>query len=148
MTPDLTIVLGGIVRTVLTELAPELTSSYATMTAQLTGTLLMMVSQEADRAAARLVEENDALRALFVDACATVTDGSLCRDLEAAAAAPPSALTVSALRERNRTLRALLVRLHEHVETLAGPQARDLEERIWTELAASTERRRLDLALA
>ena len=148
MTPDVGVVLGGIVRTLLTELAPELRTPYATMTAQLMGTLLLMASQEADRAAARLVEENDVLRALFADAEPVVAEHTLGADLRASLATPPCALTVSALRERNARLRALLVRLHAHVEALDGPAARVLEERIWAELVTSTERRRLDLALA
>jgi predicted DNA-binding ribbon-helix-helix protein len=54
---------------------------------------------------------------------------------------------VSALHERNRALRALLVRVHAHVERLDGDAARALEERIWTELVESTRRRQLDLAM-
>jgi hypothetical protein len=61
---------------------------------------------------------------------------------------PPPRLLVSALHERNRALRAVLVRLHVHVETLDGEAARALNARIWAELVESTCRRHLDLALA
>ena len=148
MTPDLPTVLGGLARTLVMDLVPELKTPYATMTAQLMATLLMMLTQEADHAAARLVEENAALVALFADALPTVTEDELRGQMKEAGAALPAALTVSALRERNRELRGLLVRLHEHVERLDGAAARALEERIWAELVASTDRRRLDLALA
>jgi hypothetical protein len=45
----------------------------------------------------------------------------------------------------NYSLRSLLIELHEHVERLAGDEARSLEEAIWRELARSTERRRTSL---
>ncbi len=148
MTPDVPTVLNGIVRALMMDLGPELQSPYALLTAQLMSPLLMMVAQEFDRAAARLADENETLVQLFRDAADVVADSELRAALaDAAASSQPSSLLVSALRERNHTLRALLVRLHAHVETLQSAAARALDARIWAELAASTQRRHLDLAV-
>jgi hypothetical protein len=145
MTPSAPIVLNGIARTILMELAPQLGSSnaYAAQTLQLTGALAMMLAQEFDRAAARLAEENAALEALLGDAQTVVPDGAVA----ALAAAHSDALLVSALQERNRALRGALIRVHEAVEQLDGSAARQLESRLWAELAESTRRRLLDMAM-
>lgn len=147
MTPSVPSVLNGLARTLISELAPHVGLPYAAQTLQLGAALLMMIGQEFDRAAAHLAEENAALHALFVDGQAVVGDAALRDALRSAVEAPAPGLLVSALRERNRLLRGLLVRLHEHVESLPGDAARALEARIWAELVASTARRQLDLAI-
>ncbi|MGH7787165.1 MAG: hypothetical protein ACRERC_09895 [Candidatus Binatia bacterium] len=146
MIPSLPTTLNGLARTLMMDLAPQLQNAYAGQTLQISTALLMMAAQEFDRAAARLVEENDALLALFASATGVVADDAL-RAALTDAAAGSSTLLVSALHERNRALRAVLVRLHAHVESLPGDAARLLEARIWTELAESTRRRQLDLAI-
>jgi len=143
MTPSAPIVLNGIARTILMELAPQVGSGYAGQTLQLTGALAMMLAQEFDRAAARLVEENGALEALLGDALAIVGDASLAEVVRARS----ESLLVSALHERNRALRAALVRVHAAVEAMGGDAARALESRIWSELIESTRRRLLDMAM-
>jgi hypothetical protein len=147
MVPSVAQVLNGIARTMLMDLLPQTTHAYGAQTLQLGAALTMMCAQEFDRAAARLAEENEALAALFADAAAIVGDAALRSGLQDAGA-PAASLLVSALHERNRALRALLVRLHEHVETLDSAAARAIEERIWAELAESVRRRHLDLAMA
>jgi hypothetical protein len=146
MTPDVGSVLNGIVRSLMFELAPELQSPYATQTIQLSAGLLMMVNEEFDRAAARLAEENDALVALFAGAAASVNHELAAQLRAEVSRGRGDSLLVSALRERNRSLRRLLVRLHEHVESVDDAAARAVEERIWRELAESTRRRQLALA--
>jgi hypothetical protein len=148
MVPSVPLVLNGLARTMMMDLLPQTTQAYGAQTLQLMGALAMMCAQEFDRAAARLAEENAALVALFADAPAVVGDAALRDDLRTAIAAAAPPLLVSALHERNRSLRALLVRLHAHVETLAGDAAHALEARIWAELIESTNRRHLDLAMA
>lgn len=147
MIPDIGIVLGGIMRTLMFDIAPEVTSPYGSLTIQISAGLLSMIAQESDRAAARLSEENGALRQLFASAAAVVTDAPLSGDLAAAVRAPAPSLLVSELRQENRTLRALLVRLHAHVEDRADPAARAVEAQVWQELVTSTQRRQLDLAI-
>lgn len=139
MTPTVPTVLNGLARTLLMDLAPQVTLPYAGQTLQLAGALTMMIAQEFERAAARLVEENGAVEALLADAGDD--------DLSRLASAREPSLLVSALQARNRDLRAALTHLHAHVETLDTPAARALETRIWAELVASTRRRVLDMAM-
>lgn len=139
MTPTVPLVLNGLARTMLMDLAPQVAAAYAGQTLQLAGMLAMMVAQEFERAAARLVEENVAIEAILADA----GDAELAR----LAAAREASLLVSAQQARNRDLRGALTRLHATVEALDTPAARALDARIWTELAESTRRRLLDLAI-
>ena len=148
MVPSVALVMNGLARTMLMDLLPQSTHAYGSQTLQLGAALAMMCAQEFERAAARLTEENQALAALFGDAAGVVSDAELQEALRAAAIARSSSLLISALHAHNRSLRALLVRLHAHVETLHGDAARALEQRIWAELVESTRRRQLDMALA
>jgi hypothetical protein len=146
--PDVATVLGGLARTLMIDLGAEVKSPYGALTIQLGAGLLAMIAQESDRAAARLVEENEALSALFEAADVAVADPTLREAMQGARANAPASLLVSDLRRRNRELRALLIRLHDHVETLDDARGRALEAAIWSELAASVRRRQLDLAIA
>jgi hypothetical protein len=134
MTPTAPIVLNGIARTILMELAPQAAGGYAAQTLQLMGALAMMLAQEWDRAAARLVEENTAIEALLADARTPLSGAA-------------ASLRISDLQARNRALRAALIELHARVELASDPAARVLEARIWDELRASTERRLLDMGV-
>jgi hypothetical protein len=147
MVPAVSTVLNGIARAMLMDMLPQASDAYAAQSLQLDAALLMCCAQEFDRAAARLVEENTALVELFTAAAAVVEDPALRDALRARAADDRSDLLVSALHARNRVLRALLIDLQAHVEQLAGAAAQAIDERIWAELAASTRRRQLDLAM-
>jgi hypothetical protein len=107
--------------------------------------LLGAIREEFDRAAARRVEENAVLRALFARGAEICTDAALAAQLRAAAVTRDDSLLVPALDAANRQLRALLIALHAHAEMLATPEARELDAAIWRELAASTARRKLSL---
>ena len=109
------------------------------------GLMLGTVAESLDTAAEGYAEENAALRVLFEGARAAVRDEALSARLQAAAGEGDESLRVSALREANQSLRALLIELHAHVEESAGAEARAVEARIWQELARSTERRRVAL---
>ena len=130
----------------MTQIGPEIRSGYAQSSALVAGMVLQAASEEWDRAAARRVEENDALRALFRDARSTGENAALAERLDEAAAGADTDLHLSALDRSNDALRALLIELHAHVEELAGDAARDVESRIWSELRRSTERRALSVA--
>jgi len=147
MIPDAPTVLGGLARVLLTDLAAEVTSPYGNLTIQLGAGLLAMIAQDTERAAARLVEENDAIVALFRAGDGVVQDAALREALRAASGATATSLLLSDLRDRNRELRRLLTCLHAHVEDLDGVRALSLAEQIWSELVASTRRRQLDLAI-
>jgi hypothetical protein len=117
---------------------------YAAASAGAFGMTLMILGQQLDDAAERLCEENAALRSLLGEAAPRV-GGKLGDRLAAAASASDESLRVSVLQDGNDVLRALLIELHAWVEE-AGDAAADLDAAIWSELLASTERRRVSLA--
>jgi hypothetical protein len=87
--------------------------------------LLMVLGETWDRQAHVLVEENRAFRGLL------------------AVAGEDADFHLSALQAQNDRLREALIALHEAAEA-SGDVA--LQDRIWAELVASTERRRLATA--
>jgi len=143
--PDPSHVLERVMQSLLAEIAPAVQPAYRQASVAMHAMLLGSVREEFDRAAARRAEENAALRALFADAAAAA-DAALRERLASAARTADASLRVPDLEVANLALRALLIELHAHVETLAGPEARRIEAAIWRELAASTERRKLALS--
>jgi hypothetical protein len=145
MKPEPAHALERLMQALLGDLMPNVQPSYRQASVMANAMMVGVMREEIDRAAARRVEENAALRALFADAAAVVKDGALRERLAAAARSADASLLVPALDESNRTLRTLLIELHAHVEELPGDAARRVEAAIWRELAASTERRKLGL---
>jgi len=143
--PEASHALERLMQALLTEIAPSVQPAYRQASVSIQAMLLLSVREELERAAARRVEENRALRALFADAAKAVTEAPLRDHLASAAASTDASLLVSELEAGNRALRALLIELHAHVESLVGPEARRIEAAIWRELSASTERRKLSL---
>lgn len=143
MKPDIDRFLEVAAINLMTQIAPSLPAGYQQSNANVMAMMLMAVREEFDRAAARRVEENRAVRRLFGDAAPVVQDAALRQRLETAAGGDDASFTISDLERGNAQLRGLLIELHTHVETLDSPQARAIEAAIWRELAASTERRRL-----
>lgn len=146
MKPDVPNVLEILAGTLLFDVAPHVSPSYRQSSVAVSAMLLGMVREEWDRAAARRIEENAALRGLFRESLRAVANTDLRRRLEEAAGSRDSSNLVSALEQANDALRALLIELHAHVEQQASAEAREVEGAIWRELSASTERRRLALA--
>jgi hypothetical protein len=109
--------------------------------------LLMGAREEFERAAARRVDENAELRALFDRGAAAVEDEDLAARLRSAAAGADPGLLVAELEAENSALRSLLIELHAHVETLDSAAARGIDREIWRELVVSTERRKLSLGV-
>jgi hypothetical protein len=144
--PDVPKALEIVAGRLLFDVAPHVAPAYRQSSIGVTAILLGIVREEWDRAAARRVEENAALRALFRDALPVVTDTDLRQRLAAAADSADASLLVSQLEASNDALRALLIELHAHVEELEGAPARALDAAIWRELVLSTERRKLSLA--
>jgi hypothetical protein len=147
MKPEPTQVLEVMGLGLVTDLATHVDDPYRRSTLQVNAALLFAVREEFDRATARRVEENRALRHLFAAAAPVVREDHLRARLRDAAATEDSSLLVPDLERTNGELRALLIDLHAHVELLSGDEPRALEEAIWRELCTSTERRRLSLAV-
>lgn len=146
MKPDVPKLLEILAGRLLFDVAPNVQPSYRQQSVGITGMLLTMVREETERAAARRVEENAALRALFGRASTQIGDGALKARLAEAAAGRDPSLLLTELEGANAALRALLIELHAHVEEQTAPWARALDAEIWRELALSTERRKLSLA--
>jgi hypothetical protein len=137
--------LERLMQALLGDVMPNVQPSYRQASVMAHAMMIGVMREEIDRAAARRVEENAALRALFADAAPVVKDAALRERVAAAARSADASLLVPALEDGNRALRALLIELHAHVEELPGDAARRLDAAIWRELAASTERRKLGL---
>jgi len=146
MKPEIPKVLEILAGKLLFDVAPHVSPAYRQSSVGVSAMLLGIVREEWDRAAARRIEENAALRALFRRAAPVVTDTDLRRRLEAAAASSDASFLVSELERANDALRALLIELHAQVEQEPSASARELEAAIWRELVASTERRKLAIA--
>jgi len=125
------------------QLAPSISVTYEQSNVNVLAVMLMAVREEFDRAAARRIEENRALRRLFAEAAPVVNNRELRSRLMEAASGADAQLLVSDLERGNAMLRGLLIELHTHVESLDSPESRRVEAAIWCELAASTERRKL-----
>lgn len=146
MKPDVTVVLENTAAKLMFDMAPQMSPPFLQGTVTVVGLLLSMLREEWDRAASRRVEENAILRRLFVQAAPQVTDDGLRRRLLEAAEGRDASVRITDLDETNDALRRLLIELHAHVEELDSPEARRLDEEIWRELLASTERRRFTIS--
>jgi hypothetical protein len=126
MTPEVPAVLAQLAQIAARNAAPGVPDAERASDLGLTAMLLNLAAEVWDGAAARLVEENRALRILL--------------DEEGA----DDDLRLSALTAENHRLRAGLVAAH-----IAAEQARDRarEDAIWAELVTSTERRKLSVSL-
>jgi hypothetical protein len=145
MRPEPSRFLGVAAGHLMVKTAGALAPGYEQSSVSVIGLMLTQLGQEFERAAARRIEENGALRRIFADAVDVVADGDLRAKLAEAARGEEPDFAVSALEQSNCALRALLIELHVHVEELDSQAARSLEAEIWRELVASTERRKLGI---
>ncbi len=146
MKPDVDLTLQTIAASLMTEVAPKISDDYTQRNSMLTAMLLQIAAEEWDRAAARRVEENGALRRLFAEAAAEIEDRELRGRLEAASGEVEESLRIADLNRSNDGLRALLIELHAHLEEIDTEAARRIEAAIWRELRVSTDRRAVSVA--
>jgi FKBP-type peptidyl-prolyl cis-trans isomerase (trigger factor) len=137
--------LGVAAGHLMAKTAGALAPGYEQSSVSVIGLMLTQLAEEFERAAARRIEENRALRRIFADAVDVVADDDLRAKLAEAARGEDANFAVSALEQGNCALRSLLIELHVHVEELDSEAARSLEAEIWHELVASTERRKLGI---
>jgi hypothetical protein len=142
MKPDPQAVLGYLTELLMVTVAPNAQPPYLGGTIGMVGTALAVLTEEWDRAASRLVEENRAIRALFRRAERVRLDPFLADELRALAGGEDDDLHISSLDCANTGLRAALIRLHSSVEAAGDDASKALNEAIWAELTASTVRRR------
>ena len=136
--PDVLLELSGLL---VRNAAPDADPADRASALGLSAALLGIAAQEWDRAAARLIDENRAVREILAAARGVLGQGDLADRLDGLAAGQDADFRVSALQASNDRLRAALTELHAALEGRPEAAARALEDRIWAELAASTERR-------
>lgn len=134
MKPDVSLALGELAHRLRTDLMAELTGFRANV-AGIGAAMLDMVAQEWDGAAARLVRENGALRALVAHG-AGLYDGQ-------APGGDDSDLRISALTAENDRLRGLITDLMARLEDDPAEAAQDLLAAIWAALAQTVAERRI-----
>lgn len=141
MNPSAPRVLQGLAANLLSEVMPNISTPFGQQLVGIAAMLEMMLAEEFDRAADRLVTENRVVRELLAEGRALLGEG--CPTSVAAAIAAPAAptLRVPDLQRENDLLRAALTDLHAAVEQAPGEAARAFEQRIWAELIESTRRR-------
>jgi hypothetical protein len=147
MIPPVAVVMQNLAISLMTEIGPQVQPDYQQKSLTLLAMLLLMAGEEWDRSVARRVEENAELRRIFGSAAPSVEDDELRARLERAASEADESLLVSDLDRSNDALRELLIALHERVESLDTDEARRIEAEIWSELCASTERRKISASV-
>jgi len=131
--------LGRLAESLLTGRAFDLAVPYQQQSALGFGMLLAQIRGQLEGEAAILAEENQAMRAFLKREAAGIGDRELRQRVEAGADGGRGSLRVPDLRAANDALRRLLIDLHVYAES--RPAERDLEERIWQQLLATTQRR-------
>jgi len=126
MTPDIPSVLYELAQLLVRNAAPGVPDAERTNALTLSSMLLALAAEVWDGAAENLVQENRAVAALVGDTAAE------------------SVLRLSALQAENARLRGRLIEAHVAAEA-DGDIAR--QDAIWSELIASTERRKLSVSL-
>ena|ERR1700761_1668351 len=139
MTPDPSTVLGDFATRLAGSVIPDLKTPFLVGSVGLMSAILGMTAEAFDSAAARLVDENRAIRGLFADALTLFPPKALAGRLQPLAEGEDTDLRVSALQAANNALRAALIDLHAWAEIDAA--AAPLDTAIWAELTRSTERR-------
>jgi hypothetical protein len=135
MKPDVPAVLMELAGLVAANAMPDVHPADRAGALGLSAALLALASQAWDGAAQNLVTENRAIRELlargaaFAPEAAALADGS------------DDDLRVSALDAGNARLRAALITLQIAVEGRGTAEAAALDDALWAELIASTERR-------
>jgi hypothetical protein len=142
MTPDVPKVLNALVGSLAIGVMQEVQTPFAQQTVGLGAALLFFLSQDFDRSASRLVEENAATLELLSRARVIVSDAALQdRIVELEKRTFGGDLRISALQRENDDLRAALIDVHAAVEAIHGDEASKLNDAIWDELRTSTRRR-------
>lgn len=135
MKPDVPAVLMELAGLVAANAMPEVHPADRAGALGLSAALLALASQAWDGAAQNLVTENRAIRVLLARGAGLVPDAA------ALANGSDDDLRISALDAENARLRAALIALQIAVEGRADAEAAALDDAIWAELIASTERR-------
>ena len=111
----------------------------------LSALLMMVVSEDFERAAHRRIEENNALRRIFAESLSVIKDDDLRKRVKEASEKAEDNYHMSVLDKLNCELQEVLIELHTHIEALEGEGAKNINEAIWAELENWTKRREFTL---
>jgi hypothetical protein len=142
MNPDAQDILNKSADQLMAQLAPALNAQYSQGAAAVMAMLLKFAGKEYERGANIRTAENADLRALFAELGPRVGDTALRKRVEDAAATRDTSLTISALNAANHDLRRTLIALQAWAEENG---TREDQQRIWSVLKASADRRLVSL---
>lgn len=143
--PDRT--LQGVAMTLFSETMREIRTPFGQSIVSMAGMLTMLVAEEFERGADRLVVENAATRELLTAGLDVVSEAQKAAILGALATPAAPNFRISSLQAENDALREGLIQLHTMVETIDSDAAKSLNERIWGELVESTKRREFSVRM-
>lgn len=144
MTPTTPELLTGVLTAFAEPAPPESAGEFMAGRIGVVGMISLLAAQEAERGVSVRVEENRAIRALFVRAAPgwdQALDGALTR----AAGRTDEDLTLTALDARNAELRRTLIALHAAVDSSDRPNAPALQWELLAMLKRMAELRALHL---
>ena len=144
MKPGIDQLLTTVATTLAARIIPELKpDSYAVGDARMAATLTMLLAQETDRAADRLMRENKDMRVLFLAASRLSLFPSLSARIARDAHLEESDFRISTLSAVHDRLSETLIALHATIETIDEDWARTLDRDIWSLLLRGAESRLL-----
>ena len=140
MKPDVTRVLDVATMHLMTRTAPSLPAGFEQSNLGLVAAMLTSVREEYERAAARRVEENRAMRALFERAAGGVGDASLRARLEAMVVTPEQFDRRSAPQIK-RIADGISAGIDKHLPRWGAPRLTAMAERAQEELEKVSDQR-------
>ena len=141
MIPQMDIILKTVGMNLLTKYVPKLDLDNERAEMALMAFLMGTVSEEFDRAAHRRIEENMALRKLFIKSLPVVKDENLRNKLHKASEEVETDWRISSLNKANNDMIELFIELHCHIEIVGDEETKSLEKDIWEELKNFSKRR-------
>ncbi len=141
MRPEPDQILRTAATTLITQYMPGIEKDHEKTDLGLSALLMMVVSEEFERAAHRRIEENNALRRIFTGSLSVIKDDDLKKRVKEASEKAEDNYHMSVLDKLNCELQEVLIELHTHIEALEGEGARNINEAIWAELENWTKRR-------
>jgi hypothetical protein len=138
--PALGDVLTAISARVAGSLLPALPPGYLQADAMVLALLLAGAAEEQERGADTRSTDIEEMRAIFVQAAATIPPGDLRERSVAATRDMPSSRRISDLDACHDRMRAVLVDLHAVVEASDDPRMDEVDRAIWRHLRESVAR--------
>ena len=137
MTPDIQSSLSVLAQVMGEEMAPNIGDEYLGALSALISGLLIMASQEHDRAADNLIRENAAIQSYLEKHRARFDSPELRRQITAVLDHRAPDFRISTLSAENQRLKQVFVAAHGYVEEQGADWARAADEEAWGIITAS-----------